>query len=95
LTKHLHDEALKLNLTIEDPKIEVVPKIIDNTNAIFSAHAVQPKKTHTAHIVKPTMAPKKTSKLQQATRQLYDLEASNETEKPLKIDLDLYQMESY
>ena len=38
---------------------------------------------------------KKTSKLENATARLYDLEDTCEPEKPLNIDLGLYQMEDY
>jgi len=35
------------------------------------------------------------SKLGKVTEKLFDLESCGEPEKPLKIDLDLYQMEDY
>jgi hypothetical protein len=95
LTKHIHDETLKLSLTLENPKIEITPKIIDNTMLIRSTGVVQPKKNIKVHMTKRRVATKKTSRLQEATRQLYDLEASADTEKPLHIELDLYQMENY
>ena len=37
----------------------------------------------------------KRSKLGRVTEKLFDLEPCGEPEKPLKIDLDLYQMEDY
>ena len=46
LTKHaLHDEALKNPLTIEDVKVEVVPKMIDNSLVIGTSHVVRKPKT--------------------------------------------------
>jgi hypothetical protein len=35
------------------------------------------------------------SKLGRIMHKLYDLESDNEPEKPLNIDLDLYQMENF
>jgi hypothetical protein len=42
LTKHLNEDHLKLHLLIEDPKIEVTPKIINNT-LVLGASNVLPK----------------------------------------------------
>ena len=45
LTKHpLHDEAFKNPLTIEDVKVEVVPKMIDNSMVISGSHIVRKPK---------------------------------------------------
>ncbi len=35
MTKHIHDDALKLSLSIEDAKIEVIPKIIDKSGEMW------------------------------------------------------------
>jgi hypothetical protein len=93
LTKHLHEDALKLQLSIEDVKVEVVPKIIDNT-LILGTTNIMPKtkgkmKTRMA---KAKVTPKK-SRLEKATSHLYDLEDSCGPEKVLNIDFGLYQME--
>jgi hypothetical protein len=95
LTKHLHEDALKMHLSIEDPKIEVMPKIIDNTMVIGTRHMPQSEgKQLQARMVKPKMTTKKT-RLDRATACLYDLESGNEPEKKLDIDFGLYQMEDY
>jgi len=95
LTKHLHEDALK-PLGIDDAKIEVTPKIIDNSMIIGSPHIVcKPKNKMNTRMVKNKMPSKKTSRLEKATHCLYDLETAHEPEKPLNIDLGLYQMEDY
>jgi len=96
LTKHLQDEALKAPFTLEDAKLEVVPKIIDNSMVIGGPHVVRkPKNKMNVRMVKNKMPPKKTSRLEKATHCLYDLEAAHEPEKTLNLDLGLYQMEDY
>ena len=96
LTKHVHDEALKAPFTIEDAKVEVVPKIIDNSMVIGGSEIVhKPKNKMKVRMVKSKMPPKRVSHLENATSQLYNLEESHGPEKPLNLDLDLYQMEDY
>ena len=95
LTK-LNDDALKLHLSIEDVKIEVTPKIIDNT-LVLGAPSVIGKskgKMKVNRMVKTKVTVKK-SRLEKATSHLYDLEDSCGPEKTLNIDLGLYQMEDY
>ena len=95
MTKHLHEEALK-PLDIDDAKIEVVPKAIDNSIVIGGPHIVRkPRNKMNVRMVKNKVPPKRTSRLERATQCLYDLEESHEPEKHLNIDLDLYQMEDY
>jgi hypothetical protein len=97
LTKHaLHDEALKNPLMIDDVKVEVAPKMIDNSLVLRSSNIVpKPKNKMKVGVVKPKMTPKRTSRLDKATNCLYDLEEAREPEKNLNLDLDLYQMEDY
>ena len=95
MTKNIHDEALK-PLGIDDAKLEVIPKIIDNSIVIGGPQIVRkPKNKMNIRMVKNKMPPKRTSRLEKATRCLYDLEAAHEPEKPLNLDLNLYQMEDY
>jgi hypothetical protein len=96
LTKHIHDDALKCHLSVEDIKVEVVPKLIDNTLALGAPGIVcKPKgKMKVNRMVKPKVTAKK-SRLEKATSHLYDLEDSCGPEKVLSIDLGLYQMEDY
>jgi len=98
LTKHtsIHDEALKNPLMIEDVKVEVVPKMIDNSMVMGGSHIVgKPKSGTKVRIPKSKMPVKRTSKLEKAMQQLYDLEDVHEPEKPLNIGFGLYQMEDY
>ncbi len=95
LTKHIHDEALKNPLAIEDIKVEVIPKILDNSLAIAGARIIpEPAAELNSRTVKPKVTAKKT-KLGRALSQLYNLEASNKPDKLLNLDLDLYQMENF
>jgi hypothetical protein len=96
LTKHLHDDALKLHLSIEEVKIEVTPKIIDNTLVLGAPSVISKSKgkMKVNRMVKTKVTVKK-SRLEKATSHLYDLEDSCGPEKTLNIDLGLYQMEDY
>ena len=98
MTKHtsMHDEALKNPLMIEDVKVEVVPNMIDNSMVMGGSHIVRKPKSGTkVRIPKSKMSVKRTSKLEKAMQQLYDLEDVHEPEKPLNIGFGLYQMEDY
>jgi len=96
LTKHLHDEELKAPFTIEDAKVEVAPKIIDNSMVIGGPHIVRkPKNKMNTRMVKNKMPVKRISRLGKAIQHLYDLEDAHGPEKPLNIDFGLYQMEEY
>jgi len=95
LTKNVHEDAIK-PLCIDDVKIEVSPKMIDNSVVIGGSQVVRkPKKKMKVRMVKNKMPVKRTSRLERATQHLYDLEDAHEPEKPLNIDLGLYQMEDY
>jgi hypothetical protein len=95
LTKHVHEDALKLHLSIEDAKVEVTPKIIDNTLVLAVSNVMRkPKGKMKVRMVKAKVTVKK-SRLEKATSHLYDLEDSCGPEKPLNIDFGLYQMEGY
>ena len=95
LTKHVNEDALKLHLSIEDVKVEVVPKIIDNTLFLGASNVMpKPKGKMKVRMVKAKVTVKK-SHLEKATSHLYDLEDSCGPEKPLNIDFGLYQMEDF
>lgn len=97
MTKHtcVHDEALKNPLGIEDVKVECVPKMLDSP-LILSGSSIEPKAEKIkVGAVKPKASIKRTSRLEKATHQLFDLEEAHEPEKPLNIDFGLYQMEDY
>ena len=96
LTKPLHEDGLKLPLGIDDVKVEVVPKIIEHSMVINGPNIVRkPKGKMKVRMVKSKVTVKKTSRLEKATNQLYDLENAHGPEKPLNIDFGLYQMEDY
>jgi hypothetical protein len=95
LTKNIPEDSLKLNLLIDDPKVEVTPKIIDNTLVLGASNVMRkPKEKMKVRMVKPKVTVKK-SRLEKATSHLYDLEDSCGPEKPLNIDFGLYQMEDF
>ena len=95
MTKNVHEDAIK-PLCIDDVKIEVSPKMIDNSVVIGGSQVVRkPKNKMNVRMVKNKMPVKRTSRLERATQHLYDLEDAHEPEKPLNIDLGLYQIEDY
>jgi len=90
----MHEEALKNQFTIENVKVGVIPKILDDSLIISPSHtASQPKNKAKGAMAKPRAPAKRTSRLCRATQNLFDLEESHGPEKTLNIDLDLYQME--
>jgi hypothetical protein len=99
LTKQAPDEtALRCHVTLEEGKKVsplVTEAIVKNSLVICGAH-IDPK-----HEGKRKRALVKTrlsllrSRLAKIMQRLYDLESGNEPEKPLNIDLDLYQMENF
>lgn len=99
LTKHLHDhihdDALKCPLGVDDVKIEVVPKLMSSPMVLGTPHiSRKPKGKMKARMVKAKVTTKK-SRLEKATSNLYDLEDCTGPEKALNIDFGLYQMEDY
>ena len=96
LTKHIQDDELKASFTIEDVKVEITPKIIDDAIVISGPQVVRkPKNKMNTKMVKNKMPAKRTSRMDKAMQHLYNLEATHEPEKALHIDLGLYQMEDY
>ena len=95
MTKNLNEDPLKLHLSIEDPKIQVTPKIIDDTLVLCASTILpKPEEKLKVRMVKPKVSTKK-SRLDKATSHLYDLEDSHAPEKALNLDLGLYQMEDF
>jgi len=95
LTKQLHEESQNA-LCIDDAKIEISPKTIDNSMIIGGSEiAHKPKSKMNVRMVKAKVPIKKTSRLAKATQDLYDLEDDHGPEKQLNIDFGLYQMEDY
>ena len=92
----LHEDALKNPLGIDDCKIEVAPKTIDNTMVIGGTEIIhKPKAKVKARITKPKSQVKRTSRIGKATACLFDLADAHGPEKPLNIEFGLYQMEDY
>ncbi len=98
MTKQIHDnihDDLKCDLSIDDVKVEVKSKIIDEHMVIGSTQVMKkPKGKIKMRMVKEKVTDKK-SRLEKVTSHLYDLEDSCGPEKILNIDLDLYQMEDF
>jgi len=98
LTKQIHDnihDDLKCDLSIDDVKVEVESKIIDEHMVIGSTQVMKkPKGKIKIRMVKEKVTVKK-SRLEKVTSHLYDLEDSCGPEKILNIDLGLYQMEDF
>jgi hypothetical protein len=96
LTKHIHEDALRSHLEIEDVKVDVVPKLIDDSLIIGSPQITRKPKGKTKVRMAKSKAPaKRTSRLERAICNLYNLEEVHESETPLNIDFGLYQMEDY
>lgn len=93
MTKPLHEDTLKIPLSIEDTKIET-PQI--NNNLVIGTPNIirKPKTKMKNRMVKNKVTIKK-SRLEKTTSHLYDLEDSCQPEKTLNIDFGLYQMEDY
>jgi hypothetical protein len=95
LTKHLHEDGPK-PFGIDDLKVEIIPKTIDHSMIIGGSQIVRkPKGKAKVRMAKAKVPTKRTSRLDKATSNLYDLEDSCNPEKPLNIDFGLYQMEDY
>jgi hypothetical protein len=91
---HVHDD-LKCDLSVDDVKVEVAPKIIDDSIIINSTHVIRkPKSKVKARMVKAKMKVEK-SELEKTANHLYDLEDSCESEQTLNVDFGLYQMEDF
>jgi hypothetical protein len=99
LTKQASEEAtLKCHMPIEEGNkiIEGVAKMMDITALVVCGAQVHPEREgkRKGALVKTRVSLLR-SRLGKIMRRLYDLESSDEPEKPLNIDLDLYQMENY
>ena len=98
MTKHADEIAVKAQLGIED-----ATKVVESTAEAICDEAFVVCDATVKPILKsaPKIAPIKTmvkplqAKEDKTLHKLYDLERSGEPEKPLNVDLDLYQMENY
>jgi hypothetical protein len=92
------ENSLKTQLSIDEAgKVDLdVRKLVEeNVVAMFIPKSFPEEQTKlkVSHVVKKA-CPKR-SRLARVTQRLYDLESCNEPEKPLNVELDLYQMEDY
>jgi hypothetical protein len=98
LTKHADEIAVKTQLGLEDAGkvIEKTAELVcDEVPVICSGH-VKPVQERAQEIAPVKIGVNSLlDKTDEAMRKLYDLEQSGEAEKPLKVDLNLYQMENY
>lgn len=91
MTKTAPDDTLKCHLTVEEPE-----KLVkENTLAVCNVQT-SPELNSKVEVtqITPEIKPEKKG-LQKMVPELYNLEDYDESEKPVKInlDLDLYQME--
>jgi hypothetical protein len=92
LTKHADEVALKAHLGLEDANKLVASTtelVCDEALVVCGAH-VKPKVVRVKVRVNSLRG-----RLGRIMHRLYDLESGGEAEKPLNVDLDLYQMENY
>ena len=99
MTKHVtHEEALRCPLDLEDAgKVgEGLSKLLENNALVIGSSQVNLVEDSKLKIplVKARKSVKK-SRLGKATEKLYNLESCGPLEKPLNVDLGLYQMEDY
>jgi hypothetical protein len=94
LTKQNPDEIVKCHLSLEDASKVSVTGVLDDEVLGMHGARVRPKKIGKPK-VNAVAAVARKSELGKAMSELYDIESSVESEKRLKIelDVDLYQME--
>lgn len=91
MTKQSDETALKYDLTVEEPKNLVE----DNVLAVCDSQAIPELKTNLGITSIKTGIKSKKTWLKKMMPDLYNLEDDFDSDKPVKIelDLDLYQME--
>ena len=89
MTKHV-DDALKCHLTVEEPK-----KLVEENALVVSDVQANPELESNLEVTQIRTGIKTRGLLEKMVPELYNLEDCAESEKPVKIDLDLdlYQME--
>lgn len=98
MTKHIDEVAVKGHIGLDEPS-----KIFESTTEIVCKEALISCSAHVNSLQEsqPKVMPVKIRVGQLRTRlgrimqRLYDLEPGGKSERPLNIDLDLYQMENY
>jgi hypothetical protein len=91
LTKHVPDDALKCQLSVEEPK-----NLVEDNALVVSGVQANPELESDIEVtqISPGINTKRDI-LEKMVPEIYSLEDRAESEKPVKIDLhlDLYQME--
>ncbi len=99
LTKHEPiDSSLRCRLDIEEPtKIDHrnIEKMLEPNPFIISSEETIPRRPAKEKEIGSIKENSGVVKLGRVARKLYGLEPTCEPEKPLKIELDLYQMEDF
>lgn len=91
MTKHVPDDALKCQLSVEEPK-----KLVEDNTLVVCDVQANPELESKLEVTQVRNGIKtKRDMLEKMVPELYNLEDGAESEKPVKIvlDLDLYQME--
>ena len=90
MTRHTPDDTIKYHLAMEEPK-----KLEENPLAVCNVQTSSEPKSQLEVTQTTTEIERKRKGLQKMVPELYNLEDYAESEKPVKIDLDLdlYQME--
>jgi hypothetical protein len=98
LTKHVDELAVKAHLGLEDADkaINSTAELVCDEALIIYSGDVKPVQER-AQKIAPVEIKANTlqSNMDKPLHKLYDLEQSGEAEKPLKVDLNLYQMENH
>lgn len=90
MTKHIPDDALKCHLNVEEPK-----KLVKENALVVCDVQAKPELESKLEVTQIKTKKPKSDRQDIMVPELHNLEAYPETEKPIKInlDLDLYQME--
>lgn len=98
MTKHEPVEnVLKCPLSVEDGhRVNLdVCKLMEDNVAKLCSPQILVEQEPTVKIVRVKKARSTRSKLSRVTQRLYDLDSGCKPEKPLNIELNLYQMETW
>jgi len=99
LTKNeLTDASLKCHVDIEETvKVNLgnIQKLLEKNPSVLHSLENVPSPRPKHNVETTLKARSRLSNMSKATKKLYDLEPVGESEKSVKIDLDLYQMEDF
>ncbi len=84
------EETSRINLDLDAGKLMTKNVAKLHSSPVFVEQEPKPKVVRVKKAARP-----RRSRLFSATQRLYNLESGNEPEKPLNIELNLYQMETY